>query len=331
MIVAEAVLKKYLQFIKEGGLLSFEQALELATKSDLSKLCRAADELRLHFHGQDFDLCSIINARSGKCSEDCRYCAQSSHYITGAEHYSFIDEDVALGQSRENDGAGVERLSLVTAGRTVKAQHLKQMGRLYGRMANETSLDYCASMGLLTREKALVLRSFGVTRYHCNLESCREFFPEVCTSHSWDDKVETIQIAREAGMDICSGGIIGMGESLAQRLQLAFELRELEVKSIPLNILTPIEGTPLADLSILSLNEVLTVIAMFRLINPKAVIRLAGGRNQLGHDQYKCFTSGANGAMVGNYLTTAGNSLEGDIAEIAGLGFHFRRKGDGDD
>jgi biotin synthase len=295
----------------------------LADNSDLSELCRAADELCRFFHDRSFDLCSIINARSGRCSEDCRYCAQSARYPADIDSYEQIETDVALAQACENDRAGVRRLSLVTAGRSVAGDQLEKLGELYAELGRETGLLFCASMGFLTREKAERLVAFGVRRYHCNLESCRDFFPQVCTTHTWQEKVDTIEIARAAGMDVCSGGIIGMGESREQRLQLAFELRELAVMSIPINILTPIVGTPMASLEPISFPEVLRTIALFRLINPRAVIRLAGGRNQFGPDQYQCFEAGANGAIVGNYLTTAGNGLEQDLKTLANMGFRF--------
>lgn len=312
-----------LQQIHNGGALSYESALALALGSDLRELCRAADGLCRFFHATSFDLCSIINARSGRCSEDCRYCAQSARYPATIDSYEQIETATALEQARENDRAGVRRLSLVTAGRSVGSEQLEELGQLYAELGRETGLLFCASMGLLTRRKAERLVAFGVRRYHCNLESCREYFPQVCTTHSWEEKVETIRIARAAGMDICSGGIIGMGESLEQRLQLAFELRELEVMSIPINILTPIVGTPFGELAPIPFDEVLRTIAMFRFINPRAVIRLAGGRNQFGTEQYQCFGAGANGAIVGNYLTTAGNGLEQDLQAIGRMGFMF--------
>ena len=317
-------LESCLRQIHEGLELDYDQALSLARKEDLEPLCRAADSLRHAFHGCSFDLCSIINARSGQCSEDCRYCAQSAHHPAAIPSYEQIETSVALGQARENDRFGVRRLSLVTAGRTVQADQLEGLGELYAGISHHTTLSLCASMGFLTPEKAARLVAFGVRRYHCNLESCREFFPQVCTTHGWEEKVATIHIAREAGMDICSGGIIGMGETLEQRLQLAFELRDLAVLSIPLNILTPIAGTPMADVQPIAFTEVLRTIALFRLINPRAVIRLAGGRNQFGPAQYQCFAAGANGAIVGNYLTTAGNGLEEDLRAIGAMGFSFQ-------
>ncbi|HDO31195.1 MAG TPA: biotin synthase BioB, partial [Desulfobacteraceae bacterium] len=209
----------------------------------------------------------------------------------------------------------------VTSGRSVSMTLLDKFAAVYQAIDRKTSLQLCGSMGLLTPEKSRRLKEMGVSRYHCNLETCRNFFPRICTTHTWEEKVETLKMAREAGMSLCSGGIIGMGESTADRIDLAMELRELAVDSIPLNILTPIAGTPLADRKPLAVEEVLTAIALFRFINPLVVIRIAGGRQQLGRDQYRCFTAGANGAMVGNYLTTIGNAMENDLRTFSEMGF----------
>lgn len=304
-----------------GHDLQFGEALELARVADAAELYQAADELRQRLHKNSLDLCSIVNAKSGTCSEDCKFCAQSSHYDVEVATYDVVDVIKAISLAKENEGFGVQRFSLVTAGREVSEQHLEEFRQIYQRLQEETQLSLCASMGFLTLEKALKLKEMGVTRYHCNLETCRSFFHKVCTSHSWDEKVATIKIAREAGLEVCSGGIVGLGETLEQRLELAFELRELDILSIPINILTPIKETPFADIKPLSVAEVLTCVAMFRFINPTAVIRLAGGRNLLGDEQRKCFTTGANGAIVGNYLTTVGNSLGEDIEMFRALGF----------
>ncbi len=315
-----------LKQIEKGEGITFEQAYDLAIKADPRSLFKAADSIRKVVHGDYFDLCSIINAKSGKCSENCRFCAQSAHYDSDIETYDIIGTGEALIQGKDNEKHGVKRFSLVTAGRSLTVEQIHEYGKIYQQLNQETKLQYCASMGLLTKEKAELLKSYGVERYHCNLEACRSFFPEVCTTHTWEQKVETIKIAREAGMEICSGGIIGMGESLTHRLELAFELRELEVLSIPINVLTPIENTPFENIESLPLSDILTCIAVFRFINPTAVVRLAGGRNQFGDSQYGCFTSGANGAIVGNYLTTEGNSLEEDLEKIEALGFLFKDK-----
>jgi biotin synthase len=314
-------LREVVERVIGGAQLSLEEALELADKSAPEELWAAADELRRRIHGDRFDYCSIINARSGKCSENCRFCAQSSRYQTAIETYDRVDYQEVRRQALENESHGVERFSLVTAGRELVAADLDVFATMYERLGEETGLSLCASMGFLTPEKARRLVDAGVRRYHCNLETCRSFFAEVCTTHSWQEKVETIEIARKAGMDICSGGIIGLGESFRQRLELAVELRDLGVLSIPINILTPIPGTPLAERPELTLEDVLTAIALFRLINPGAVIRLAGGRARFGAAQYRFFLAGANGAIVGNYLTTVGNSIAEDIGMIESLGY----------
>lgn len=320
------ILQHCIECIKDGGDIDIDQALELATTTGSAQLFEAADHIRRYLHGDSFDLCSIINAKSGKCSEDCRFCAQSSHYDADIMTYDIVDIDEAVVQARDNDAHDVERLSLVTAGRSSSLEDLEQFGKIYATLGDLTDLRYCASMGMLTLEKAKMLKSYGVERYHCNLEACRSYFPEVCSTHTWEEKVETITIARQAGLDVCSGGIFGMGETLEHRLELAFELRQLKVYSIPINILTPIANTPFEHFTPLSLAEVLRSIALFRFINPHAVVRLAGGRKQLGDEQYSCFTSGANGAIVGNYLTTDGNSLAEDLEAITDIGFRLAGK-----
>ncbi|MHB8809143.1 MAG: biotin synthase BioB [Desulfobulbaceae bacterium] len=307
--------------VLQGRRVDRATALLLAAEPDLDALWEGADRIRQHFHGPRFSLCAIINARSGRCSEDCRFCAQSARYRSGITEYETIDPAEALRLAAESDRYGVHRLSLVTSGRSADEALLSRLAEIYERIRGKSSLKLCGSMGLLTRDKAIRLREMGLSRYHCNLEASRDFFPRVCTTHSWEEKVETLQLAREAGMSLCSGGIIGMGESMADRIDLALELRDLAVDSIPLNILTPIPGTPLADLQPLTIEEVLTTIALFRFINPKVIIRIAGGRQQLGADQYRCFTAGANGAMVGNYLTTSGSAIEDDLRNFTALGY----------
>jgi biotin synthase len=292
---------------------------------DKDELYQAADQIRRHFHGNHFDLCSIINAKSGNCSENCRFCAQSARHHTGIDTYTVIPENEAMAQARDNDQHGVHRLSLVTSGRSLSPETVAELTNLYQKMTKATSMLFCASAGFLDEHIASDLYAAGVRRYHCNLEASKNYFPQVCTTHTWEEKVETLQLARKTGMTLCSGGIIGMGESMEDRLDMAFELRELEVLSIPINILTAIEGTPLAELAPLTVDEVLTTVALYRFINPKAVIRMAGGRQQLGRDQYRCFTAGANGAIVGNYLTTTGSGIQGDLEQLTALGFTFAR------
>ena len=315
--------------IEEGGRLEFDEALELALAArgnadNLTSLLAVADMVRSHFHGNRFDLCSIINARSGKCSENCRFCAQSAHYDVEVESYKCVTEEETLALARENEAHNVGRFSLVTAGHHVSEEDLQTLfAPLCHSLSENTSLALCASMGFLTPERAHLLKEMGVSRYHCNLETCRDYFPTVCTTHTWEEKVATLGIAKEAGLSLCSGGIIGLGESLAQRLEMAFELREIGVDSVPINILMPIKGTPFEMMEPISREDVLISVAMFRLILPQAVIRIAGGRNHLGDEQEKLFQGGAGGAIVGNYLTTSGNGLAGDVAMFERLGFTF--------
>jgi biotin synthase len=312
--------------VTKGEQIDRDTARQLAQCPDQQAVWSLADAIRLHFPGSHFHLCSIINARSGNCTENCRFCAQSARYQTGVPVYSMVDQSEAMAIARDNQEHGVHRLSLVTSGHSVDQETLEQLGELYREIEEQTSMDCCASMGFLDQQKAEQLTGMGVSRYHCNLESNQSRFSEICTSHSWQDKVKTLETARAAGMSLCSGGIIGMGETMNDRIELALELRGLDVQSIPINILTPIAGTPLAELPPLPLPEVLTTLALFRFIHPKAVIRLAGGRQQLGSDQYRCFAAGANGAIVGNYLTTTGSSIADDLARLRKMGFSFEKK-----
>ncbi|XOF34177.1 MAG: biotin synthase BioB [Candidatus Electrothrix sp. YB6] len=307
--------------VKNGVAIDRRTACEIARYADPHSLWAAADAVRRDFTGDQFHLCSIINARSGNCSENCRFCAQSARYQTGAPAYALIDDKEAMTIALDNDAHSVHRLSLVTSGHSVDAESLDQLIGLYAQIRKQTDMGFCASMGFLDQERAERLRAAGVSRYHCNLETNKQRFAEVCTTHTWQEKVDTLQIAAETGMSVCSGGIIGMGETMNDRIELALELRQLGVKSIPINILTPISGTPFAELEPLPVQEVLTTIALFRFIKPDAVIRIAGGRQQLGADQYCCFAAGANGAIVGNYLTTTGSSVAEDLAALREMGF----------
>lgn len=320
--MADAI-RQAVQSILAGGEIDRKIAGCLASSPDHRELRQGADRIRRHFHGSRFSLCSIINARSGRCSEDCRFCAQSARHRCRIEEYGIIASEQALAMAADSDRHGVHRLSLVTSGRSADRDLLERLAGLYADIAGATRLRLCGSMGLLTDEKAARLREMGVDRYHCNLEVSRNFFPRVCTTHTWEEKAETLRSARKAGLSLCSGGIIGLGESMADRIDMAFELRELRVDSVPLNILTPIPGTPLADVCIPPIEEILTTIALFRFICPAVTIRIAGGRQQLGDDQYRCFTAGANGAMVGNYLTTSGTAIDRDLQTLRSMGFTF--------
>lgn len=301
------------QRVLNGDNISKEEALYLYYAEDIDALCDAADEITTRFVGRKVDSCSIVNARSGMCGEDCKWCAQATRFNTGCKTYNFIDEQEVMTAARHNEKEGIKRFSLVTSGRKVSNTDLPHFCNIYRRLADETSLYLCASMGLLDKEQLLKLKEAGVKRYHCNLETSSSFFPKLCTSHTTRDKINTIMAAKEVGMAVCSGGIIGMGEAVEDRIDLAFELRELDVDSIPINILNPIPGTPLGDTPLISEEEVIRTVAVFRFILPTKSLRFAGGRMRLsGETMKRILKGGMNGALMGDMLTTVSNQIADD-------------------
>lgn len=308
--------------ILTGGEIMPDEAIELAEHACRTELYAAADEIRRHFCNRSLDSCSIINARSGHCPENCKWCAQSAHYNTRIETYDAIPEEEAMAMARLNESQGIKRLSLVTSGRSVRGDDLDHFCNLYRRMGRETHLQLCASMGLLKREELQKLKEAGVKRYHCNLETASSYFPELCSTHTSEQKKETIRTAQELGMEICSGGIIGMGETMRQRIELAFELKELNVCSVPMNILIPIPGTPLEHSTPIGDEEILVTIALFRFILPHAFIRFAGGRARLSRaTQKQALLAGVNGLLMGDMLTTLGSGVNDDKALIEEAGY----------
>ncbi len=310
--------------LTSGDDISIDEALRLDAECTTDELCQLADRVRRHFHGDRIDTCSIINARSGRCGEDCKWCAQSRHYSTGVHEYSVAERDYVLELARANDKYGVRRLSLVTGGRRVTKAEAPAFCRLYADMAGKTSMSFCASMGLVDRETLQMLYDAGVRRYHCNLETSSEFFPRLCTTHTHADKLRTIALAREVGMEVCSGGIIGMGETMRDRLLLAREACKAGAVSIPVNILNPIPGTPLADVEPLTEDEIIRSVALMRLVAPCAVMRFAGGRARLSSEATRRILSGGmNGVMIGDLLTTVGNKVDDDFALFDSMGFSY--------
>ena len=306
-----------------GGEMTFDEAmaLEELQGEQVHDLFLAALRVTRHFHGVRVDLCSILNAKSGRCSEDCAFCAQSGHYRTAAPTYPLLSREEVLEQAREMEALGARRFSLVTSGRGILGGDFEKILDIYHALRETTGLNLCASLGIIDYDQALRLKKAGVTQYHHNLETSRSYYPQVCTSHSFEERVETIRSAAKAGLGICSGGIIGLGETWGQRVEMAFLLRELKVLSVPVNILTPIEGTPLWGSPVPAPLEILKTTAMFRLVLPGAVIRLAGGREAALRDlQAAALLAGVNGLMVGNYLTTGGRKVEDDLQMLEDLG-----------
>ena len=306
-----------------GRLLKRGEDLGFLVTMELDSLCRAADEIRKALCGDRGELCTIVNGRSGRCSEDCRFCAQSCHYHTGAEEYPFLSVEEILETGKRQEAAGIHRFSIVTAGRGVHGPELEHALEAYRRLKAETGLGLCASHGLQTEEEFRALRAAGVTRYHANLETSRRNFPNICTTHTYEDKVENIRRARAAGLEICSGGILGMGETWEDRIDMALDLAWLEVASIPLNLLTPIPGTPMEGAAPMTDEEVFRSVAIFRCINPRAWIRMAAGRRRFPDGGARLFQCGANSAITGDMLTTLGTGVAEDRDMLTRLGYQL--------
>ncbi len=301
------------QQTKEDGLRLYDEPLE--------ELCKGADEIRRHFCGNSFDLCTIVNAKSGSCSEDCKFCAQSAHNHAGTAQYPLLSTEEILKGAKRNHEQGVLRYSIVTSGKRLSEAEVDKLCEVIRRIRSEVGISVCVSFGLLNEAQYRRLKAAGVTRVHNNLETSRRFFQAVCTTHTHEDKIEAIQAAQAAGLPVCSGGIIGLGETREDRIEMALELRTLGVQSVPLNLLNPIAGTPFAANQKLSKEEVLRTVAVYRFLLPNASIRLAGGRSLLDDKGEACFLSGANAAISGDMLTTAGITVKTDLALLEKLGY----------
>jgi adenosylmethionine-8-amino-7-oxononanoate aminotransferase/biotin synthase len=310
------------QRVIQGGSITREEATQLADIENKEELYAAAGEITRHFGKPAFNPCSIINARAGKCSENCKWCAQSGHYHTDSDVHGIVSAEQVLNQAHYDESKGVKRFCQVTSGRAVKGEALKKVCDNYRELREKTNLFLCGSLGLLNKEDLQQLWDAGMRRYHCNLETAPSYFGELCTTHTIEEKIQTLKWAREVGFELCSGGIIGMGETRDQRIELAFKLLEVQPNSIPINILSPIKGTPLADTPLISDEEILITIAVFRFVHPKAELRFAGGRKRLSHDvQLKALNIGINSAVVGDMLTTTGSKIDDDRALAIEAGY----------
>ena len=306
-----------------GGTLSREEAI-LLSSAQLEPLCEAADQIRRHFCGNAFDMCSIINGKSGKCPEDCKYCAQSSHYSADTAVYTLLSTDEILREAKANAADGILRFSIVTSGKRLSDQEVEQVCDSFRKIRETCGISLCASMGLLSQKQFKMLKSAGVVRYHNNLETSRRFFPHICTTHTYEDKIQAIRDARESGLTVCSGGIIGLGETMEDRIDMALTLRDLQIRSVPINVLNPIPGTPLEHNAPLPEDEVCRTAAIFRFLLPDSILRMAGGRGLMEDQGRRVFRSGANGAITQNMLTTGGIAVREDRQLAEELGFEIR-------
>ncbi|MBS6445669.1 MAG: biotin synthase BioB [Ruminococcus sp.] len=318
------MLKTLTDEVLQGKEISKEEALKLVT-APLQDLCSYADEIRKHFCGNTFDMCTIINGKSGRCSENCKYCAQSAHYCTKIEEYPLLDSDTIVEQAHYNDDRGVLRYSIVTSGKALNDAEIENVCQSIRRIKEETNVKVCVSFGLLNTKQFEKIKQAGVERVHNNLETSRNNFPNVCTTHTFDDKIKAIKSAQSVGLNVCSGGIMGLGETMEDRIDLALSVRELGIKSIPINLLNPIPNTPYENNPILTNDEMCRIVAIFRFINPKSFIRLAGGRGLLEDFGKRCFQSGANAVISGDMLTTTnGMTIEKDMQMVKSLGYEVK-------
>lgn len=312
--------------ILAGKDLTKKEMMTLLDSYSTEELGTLSGELRDLLLGNYFDTCSIVNARSGRCSEDCKWCAQSIHYKTDIDDYDLISQEKCEEMAEINAFYGVNKFSFVTSGRALSRQHLDKICDYARKIKTKLPIRLCASMGLLNKTQLQQLQESGIERYHCNLESSPNYFTTLCSTHSQEEKIQTIRAAQELGMAVCSGGIIGMGETMEDRIDLAILLRELNIQSIPVNILTPIKGTPLQHCAPLTDDEILRSIICFRLLNPRAYIRFAGGRKLIKHIERIAIQAGVNAAIVGDLLTTIGSDVEHDMEMVKKLGFETREE-----
>jgi biotin synthase len=311
--------------VLRGDKITFEAAERLlgVTEVHIPYLTAAANEIRVHFNGNKVETCALSNAKSGACSEDCKFCAQSAHFKTDSPVYGLITAEEMVRQAKEAEAHGATEFCIVTSGwgQTVEKE-FDTIVEAVRRISKETKIQIDCSLGFLKPEQMKRLSDAGLYRNNHNLEACQSFFSEVVKSHTYMDRVNHVELVKEFGIHPCSGGILGMGETPRQRLELAFALRKLDAECVPINILNPRAGTPFEHLEPLKPMEILTTIAVFRFILPQSTIKIAGGREiNLRDLQAQALLAGANGLILGNYLTTMGRRSDQDIQMLKDLGY----------
>lgn len=306
-------LKDLADKIIDGYEITKEEALELYD-APLEELKESASKITSHFFKEAIELCCISNGKCGKCSENCKFCSQSRYYNTEIQQSVLKSVDEFFKEAQANDKRGVHRFSIVTAGVRLSKAELKTIAQAYKKITSELKISCCGSLGLLDYDDFVMLKEAGLKRYHNNLETSPNFFKEICTTHTMKQKEDTIALAKKAGLEICSGCILGMGESVEDRVDIALELRKLQVDSTPINILNPIKGTPLENRPTVHPDEVRRTIALFRHVLPKTVLRLAGGRLIIQKYFTDLYKYGINAEITGDMLTTAGLTVADDIS-----------------
>jgi biotin synthase len=286
----------------------------------LPELIAEADAVRRESVPPRVELCNILNAKSGRCGEDCKFCAQSGRHSSGIDSYPLKERQEIIAAALKAKKMGAERFDIVTSGDRLSKDELRLIVDCVREITLNLKIKMCASLGSMTEGELLLLKNAGLTRYHHNIETSERFFPNIVSTHSFQDRINTIKAAKKVGLEVCSGGIIGMGETMEDRLDMAFILKQLGVDSVPINILVARPGTPLESLKPLSPEEVIRTVAIFRIILKDKIIKLAAGRESILKDsQVLAFMAGANGMLIGGYLTIRGRSIEEDrklVAEI---------------
>ncbi len=308
--------------VLSGGEISRQEALGLTSTDDglMDVLIEASAEIKKHFSGNQVELCSIISAKTGSCKEDCAYCSQSAHYKTGIQSHNLLPKEVVVNTAKNSQANGAIHFCVVTSGKgpedteefTMLLETIREIGK-------ETNIHRCCSLGQVTLEQARALKEAGIERFNHNLDTSQRYYPNIITSHTFQDRLQTLKNLKTAGIELCSGGIIGMGETWEDRIDLAFTLKELEVDSVPLNYLNPIKGTPLEHVERTPVKDFLKTIAIFRFILPRQAVRYAGGRtlNMTPEEQALGLKAGINAMLIGNYLTTTGRSPTEDMKMLS--------------
>ena len=312
------MLKNIEEKVLGGRKISRQEAIFITTLSgqDIFDLFSSANRIRTHFRGNTVDLCAIINAKSGACPEDCSYCAQSARSSAETRTFSLVDKKTIIEKAQEAYEGGARRFCIVTSGKKASSTDLDKIAGMVAAV-RKLGLLPCATLGLLSGEELMLLKAAGLERYHNNLETSERFFSEICTTHTYQDKIETIKKVKSSGLSLCSGGIFGLGETWEDRIDMAFALRDIGPDSVPVNFLTPVKGTRLGLQKLLAPFEALKIISLYRFILPDKEIRVCGGRIQtLGELNSFVFPAGADGLLTGNYLTTLGRNFEDDLKLI---------------
>lgn len=319
-------IQSFKQRVLEGGEINYEEALvliKLESPDDIESLLEAAHEITRHFNSNQAGLCSLLNAKSYLCGEDCGFCAQSVRFDTQTDRYGLMHPDEVVRAAKRAEARGAQNFCIVTSGAAPTEEEFEKIVEILKELTKETRLNLDASLGFITAEQARRLKEVGLRRFNHNLQSSREFYPQIVSTHTYETRLDTIRALLEEKLELCSGGILGMGETEEDRVKLAFELKPHMPHCIPMNLLNPRPGTPLQDQAKPDPREVLKTIAMFRFVHPRANIKLAGGRevNLTPEEQEQALRGGANGLILGGYLTTSGNPVEEDFKMLREAGY----------